>query len=62
MMNWLPSFFNKTVPERALIEFAARVCCYNSTGRLGTAPNFVENVLNKGHFECSRTSGIFFFH
>ena len=54
----LHHFFNKTVPERALIEFAARVC-YNSTGRLGTAPNFVENVLNKGHLSVAEHPAFF---
>jgi len=51
-------FFGSTVPERALIEFAARVC-YNSTGRLGTAPNFVENVLEKGHLSVAEHPAFF---
>jgi len=51
-------FFNKTIPERALIEFAARVC-YNSTARLGTAPNFVENVLEKGHLSVAEHPAFF---
>ena len=54
----LHHFFENTLPERALIEFAARVC-YNSTGRLGTAPNFVENVLNKGHLSVAEHPAFF---
>lgn len=55
----LHHYFQNTIPERALIEFSARVC-YNSTGRLGTAPNFVENVLNKGHLSVAEHPAFFF--
>jgi len=54
----LHHFFKNTLPERALIEFAARVC-YNSTGRLGTAPNFVEGVLSKGHLSVAEHPAFF---
>lgn len=35
-----------------LIEFSARLC-YNTLGRLGTAPQFVKNVLEKGHLSVA---------
>ena len=45
--------------ERALIEFAARVC-YRSTGKMLTAPNFVSNVLSSGHLSVAEHPGIMF--
>jgi len=50
----LPLFhFSKSVGvNRALIEFSARLC-YNSLSRLGSAPAFVKNVLEKGHLSVA---------
>lgn len=58
----LESFFNYAKDngvERSLIEFAARVC-YNSTARLGTAPNFIRNVLDGGHLSVSEHPSVGF--
>lgn len=38
--------------ERALIEFSARLC-YNSLPKIGSAPMFVENVLERGHLSVA---------
>lgn len=45
--------------ERTLTEFAARLC-YNSTSRLGTAPRFVEKVLEDGHLSVAEHVSFFF--
>lgn len=38
--------------ERALTEFAARVC-YNSVKKIGSSPNFVNKVLQSGHLSTA---------
>jgi thymidylate synthase ThyX len=43
---------DKVGVEKGLIEFAARLC-YNSTAKLGTAPNFIYNVLKSGHLSVT---------
>ncbi len=47
----------KVGPEVALTEFAARVC-YNSTGKLGTSPNFVRGVLGHGHLSVAEHASL----
>lgn len=51
----LAAFFTHSVDvgvESSIIEFAARVC-YSSTAKLGSAPNFVTNVLKSGHLSVA---------
>lgn len=55
----LSHYFGVVGVERALIEFSARLC-YNSTARLGTAPNFVEKVLEDGHLSVAEHPSFFF--
>jgi thymidylate synthase (FAD) len=43
--------------EQALTEFAARVC-YNSVKKIGTAPNFVANVLKSGHLSTAEHAAV----
>lgn len=45
-------FSGSTTIERALTEFAARIC-YNSVKRLGSAPNFIEGILRSGHLSTT---------
>lgn len=54
----LASFFHHSVvvgAESGITEFAARVC-YNSTPKIGTAPNFVTKVLQSGHLSVAEHS------
>lgn len=48
---------NTGIAEVVLTEFAARVC-YNSTGKMGSAPNFVQNVLQHGHLSVAEHASI----
>lgn len=47
----------RTTIERALTEFAARIC-YNSVKKMGTAPNFVEKVLQSGHLSTAEHASL----
>ena len=48
---------NAGIPEVVLTEYAARVC-YNSASKLGTAPNFVQNVLQHGHLSVAEHASL----
>lgn len=45
-------FSEKVGVNRALIEYSARLC-YNSIPRMGSAPAFIKNVLEKGHLSVA---------
>ncbi len=50
-------FTSSTTIERALTEFAARIC-YNSVKRLGSAPNFIEGILRSGHLSTAEHASL----
>lgn len=50
-------FSGNTTIERALTEFAARIC-YNSVKRLGSAPNFIEGILRSGHLSTAEHASL----
>lgn len=50
-------FTNSTTIEKALTEFAARIC-YNSVKRIGSAPNFVEGILKSGHLSTAEHASL----
>lgn len=43
--------------ERVLTEFSARVC-YNSVKKMGSAPNFVNKVLQSGHLSTAEHASL----
>lgn len=50
-------FSSSTSIEKALTEFAARIC-YNSVKRIGSAPNFVEGILKSGHLSTAEHASL----
>lgn len=50
-------FTTATTIERALTEFAARIC-YNSVKRMGSAPNFIEKLLSSGHLSTAEHASL----
>lgn len=53
----LMSYAASVGPERAITEYSARLC-YNSVAKLGTAPNFVTNVLSSGHLSVAEHASV----
>ncbi len=51
-LSHLLSYAATIGPERAISEFAARLC-YNSVGRMGSSPNFIAKVLASGHLSVA---------
>lgn len=49
----------RTSMERALTEFAARIC-YNSVRKMGSSPNFVEKILQSGHLSTAEHASLMF--
>ena len=49
---------NAGIAEVVLTEFAARLC-YKRNEKMGTAPNFVQNVLQHGHLSVAEHASIF---
>lgn len=49
----------RTSMERALTEFAARIC-YNSVRKMGSSPNFVEKILQSGHLSTAEHASFMF--
>lgn len=56
----LPIFYQyaqEVGTEMAMTEYAARLC-YNSFAKIGSAPNFVQNVLGHGHLSVAEHASL----